>query len=139
MRNTRLGRGLSMKRVQLIEAMVYEGLTRQEAAAQVQMTDRAARYAMADRAVMNAYQGALKILRESERPKSFHRLAALRDQDKSLKVSLDASKALAFDDHGGPVINVGVGVNVAIQPGYIVDLSKVGERSRQILLEHQKP
>lgn len=133
-RNTRLGRGLSTKRVLLVEAMVFEGLSRQDAAKKVSMTDRAARYALNDRAVMVAYRQQLQILRESEKPKSVHRLAALRDQEKSLKVSLEASKFLAADEHSGPTINLGVNVNV--QPGYVVDLSRHGEQARQILAEN---
>lgn len=135
LRNTRLGRGLSTKRVLLVEAMVYEGLSRPDAAKQVGMTDRAARYALSDRNVMLAYQNCLQILRESEKPKSIHRLAALRDQNESKKVSLEASKFLATDEHAGQTINVGVSVRV--QPGYIVDVSKHAERSRQILEENR--
>ena len=136
LRNTRLGRGLSAKRVLLVEAMVYDGISRQDAAVKVGMTDRAARYALSDRACMLAYQNCLRILRESEKPKSIHKLAALRDQDKSLKVSLEASKFLAVDEQSGPTIQVGVNVNV--QPGYICDISQHAVRARQILAENRR-
>ena len=135
LRNTRLGRGLSSKRVLLVEAMVFEGLSRQDAAKKVEMTDRAARYALSDRVVMAAYKNCLQILRESEKPKSIHRLAALRDQNKSLKVALDAAKTLGADETGGTSIQIGLAVNV--QPGYICDISQHGVRARQILAENR--
>lgn len=134
LRNTRLGHGLSSKRVALVEAMVYEGLSRQDAAKKVQMTDRAARYALSNSYCMAAYQRCLQILRESEKPRAIHKLAKLRDQVKSLKVSLEASKFLAVDDHGGPTIQIGLAVNVA--PGYICDISEHAEAARRILREN---
>lgn len=134
-RNTRLGPGLSSKRILLIEEMIFNGLSRKDAAQKVGMTDRAARYALSDRVVMSAYRNSLQILRESEKPKSIHRLAELRDQSESLKVSLDAAKTLAIEEQRGPTIQLGVNVNV--QPGYIVDLSKVAERSRKLLEENR--
>lgn len=130
-RNTRLGPGLSSKRILLVEEMIFNGLSRKDAAQKVGMTDRAARYALGDRVVMAAYRNSLQILRESEKPKSIHRLAELRDQNESLKVSLDAAKTLANEDRSGPTVQVGVNVNV--QPGYIVNLGKHEEKARQLL------
>ena len=136
LRNTRPRSGLSRKRLQLIELMVFEGKTRQESAAEIGMTDRGARFALSNPVVLKEYRTSLQALKESEKPRSVHRLAALRDQNESLKVALDASKFLASDEPHGPQINLNIGMNIS--PGYVVDVSRHAERARQILLEHQK-
>lgn len=66
-----------------------------------------------------------------EKTKSIHRSAELRDRNESKKVSLEASKFLAVDEHTGPTIAVGVNVNV--QPGHIVNLGRHEEKARQLL------
>ena len=134
LRNTRPRSGLSKKRLMLVESMVFSGKNRQEAAAEVGLSDRAARYALSNPAVMKEYRTGLQILRESEKPKSVHRLTELRDQSESLKVALDASKFLASDEPNGPAIHVGLNVN--IQPGYVVDISRHAEAARRILREN---
>lgn len=133
-RNIRLGKGLSKRRLQLIEEMVFNGLTRQNAAEKIGLSDRGARYALSEPVVMAEYRKSLQVLRESEKPRSIHKLAELRDQNRSLKVSLEASRTLAADAPNGPTINVGLNVNV--QPGYICDISQHAVRARQILQEN---
>ena len=80
---------------------------------------------------MTAYQRCLKILRESEKPKSIRRLTELRDQNESKKVALEASKFLATDEQNGP--GIALTLNVDVQPGYIIDVSRHAEKAKQIL------
>jgi hypothetical protein len=120
-----------------IEAMVWQGLDRPQAAASVNMTDNGLYRALKNPEALKYYQNECEVLRSGQRHKNLHRAIALRDQNESGKVSIDAMKFLENDfSENGPQVRVGVNINV--QPGYIVDLSKVADRSRQ-LLEHGGP
>jgi hypothetical protein len=80
-------------RTALLE-MVEKGSRRAEAAKVAGMTDHSVREAMPKAHVMAFYHAALGILRESERPRTFHRLTALRDQDENKNAAVAAAKAL---------------------------------------------
>jgi hypothetical protein len=131
-REQRMPAGLTARRKKLIDAMVWQGMSRQQAAAAAEMTDRNARIALADGRVLRYFRQQLSALREGARPRAVHRLCALSDQDRSLKVAVDASKALLHEPTG-TIVNVGIGVGVSVKPGYIIDVSRHAEKARALL------
>jgi len=128
----RLPAGLTARRKKLIDAMVWQGMSRQQAAASAEMTDRNARIALADGRVLRYFRQQLSALREGEKPRAVHRLGELRDQDKSLKVAVDASKALLHEP-AGTTVNVGIGVGT-VKPGYIIQISAENAQKARALL-----
>jgi hypothetical protein len=140
--------GVSARRRKLVDLMISEGLRRDDAAKRLGMSTRGARLAWSSLAVRSYFQRERRALRESEIPRSIHKLAELRDSARSEKVSLDAAKTLATEERSGPsnVINIGIGVNT---PGYIVDLGLGGRTdelrdvlrqagsTRNLLIEHE--
>ena len=81
--------------------------------------------------VMGYYRQQFALLRESERPRSLHRMAELREDAKSEKVQLEAAKALAHEPVGSrPSFNI----NLGITPGYVCAIPAAHlERAREIL------
>ena len=132
--NHRLGAGLTRRTRALVEAMVFQGLNVKEDALATKMTARGAYMALRRRGVMAHYQQQLRILRESEKPKSIHRMAELRDQKKSLKVSFEAARELGKEPSGALVDNRSMFVSqVNITPGYVIDISKHSASVQEIL------
>jgi hypothetical protein len=74
--------------------MVWQGARRAEAAKIGGMTDHSLRAALRKPHVKAWYLAELGVLRESERPKTFHRLCDLRDQDENKNAAVAAAKAL---------------------------------------------
>jgi hypothetical protein len=77
-----------------LTAMVWQGARRAEAAKISRMTDHSLRAALRKPHVKAWYLAELGVLRESERPKTFHRLCDLRDQDENKNAAVAAAKAL---------------------------------------------
>ena len=77
-----------------LTAMVWQGARRAEAAKISGMTDHSLRAALRKPHVKAWYLAELGVLRESERPKTFHRLCDLRDQDENRNAAVAAAKAL---------------------------------------------
>jgi hypothetical protein len=77
-----------------LTAMVWQGARRAEAAKISGMTDHSLRAALRKPHVKAWYLAELGVLRESERPKTFHRLTELRDQDENKNAAVAAAKAL---------------------------------------------
>ena len=77
-----------------LTAMVWQGARRAEAAKISGMTDHSLRAALRKSHVKAWYLAELGVLRESERPKTFHRLCDLRDQDENKNAAVAAAKAL---------------------------------------------
>jgi hypothetical protein len=77
-----------------LTAMVWQGARRAEAAKIGGMTDHSLRAALRKPHVKAWYLAELGVLRESERPKTFHRLCDLRDQDENKNAAVAAAKAL---------------------------------------------
>lgn len=112
---------LSTKVKGACERMVFEGLSREEAAKAVGLADTSLRLAFRNPVVLKHYNELIEVLRSGERPKSIHKIADLRDGSKSDRIQLEAAKYLDGGDKRG---DVNVSVNVAnIVPGYIVDVS----------------
>jgi hypothetical protein len=82
--------------------MVWKGSRRAEAAEAAGMTDHSLRSALKKRHVLAFMHSELGALRESERPRTLHRLAALRDQDKNLNAAVNAAKAMEAIPETGP-------------------------------------
>ena len=80
-------------RAALIE-MIWRGSRRADAAQAAGMTDHSLREAMRKPHVKAFYLAELGDLRESERPRTFHRLVELRDQDENRNAAVAAAKTL---------------------------------------------
>src|SRR5262245_9650698 len=126
-----LAPGLTRARLSFLENLVFNGMSRDQAAREANLTPRAGRYIMRDPRCLRVYQAMLAALRASERPKSILKLAELRDQGRSLKVSLDAAKTLAAEPSGAGAINFAIGVN--IRAGYVVDVSRHAAAAHRLL------
>jgi hypothetical protein len=87
------GRVSGKLKVALTE-MIWRGSRRPEAAAIAKMSDHGLREAMRRPHVKQWYLAELALLRENERPRTFHRLCDLRDQDENKAAAVSAAKAL---------------------------------------------
>jgi hypothetical protein len=74
--------------------MVWKGSRRDDAAKANNMSIHGLREALRKPHVKAFYLAELGVLRESERPKTFHRLCSLRDQDENKNAAVAAAKAL---------------------------------------------
>jgi hypothetical protein len=74
--------------------MVWKGSRRDDAAKANNMSIHGLREALRKPHVKAFYLAELGVLRESERPRTFHRLTALRDQDENKNAAVAAAKAL---------------------------------------------
>jgi hypothetical protein len=74
--------------------MVWKGSRRDDAAKANSMSIHGLREALRKPHVKAFYLAELGVLRESERPKTFHRLCSLRDQDENKNAAVAAAKAL---------------------------------------------
>lgn len=132
--NKRLGNGLTKRSRLLVEQMIFHGLSVNQAAQATGMSTRGARMALRRPGVMQFYRSELKLLRESEKPRSILKMAELRDQKKSLKVSFEAAKELGKEPTGALVGNGSMFVgHVNITPGYVIDVSKHSASVEEIL------
>jgi hypothetical protein len=82
-----------------IEAMVWDGLPRKDAAAKAGMTEHGLYKALRKPPVKAAYLAELDVLRTSERARSVFRLTELRDQHDNKMVAFNAAKELAGSAH----------------------------------------
>ena len=74
--------------------MVWKGSRRDDAAKANSMSIHGLREALRKPHVKAFYLGELGVLRDSERPKTFHRLCDLRDQDENKNAAVAAAKVL---------------------------------------------
>lgn len=77
-----------------LEAMVWEGARRNEAAEKAGMTDHSLRSALKKPHVKRHYLAELDVLRTSERARNIHTLAEVRDQKSNQMARVQAVKAL---------------------------------------------
>lgn len=77
-----------------VEAMVWQGLARREAAAAAGMTDQGLYQALRKPLVKALYLSELQVLRDSEKAKSFHTLCDVRDQTENHIARVQAVKAM---------------------------------------------
>jgi hypothetical protein len=97
-------------RAALIE-MIWKGSRRADAG----MTDHSLREALRKPHVKAFYLAELGDLRESERPRTFHRLVELRDQDENRNAAVAAAKTLEAVSDEQQTRSVG-----AEQPGVVI-------------------
>ena len=81
-----------------VEAMVWEGLKRPDAAGRAGMTDHGLRSAMRKGHVLAYYRRELGALREGERARNVHRLVELREQDENRNAAVKAIQVLEMTD-----------------------------------------
>ena len=74
--------------------MVWKGSRRDDAALANRMSVHGLREALKRPHVKAFYLGELGVLRESERPRTFHRLCDLRDQDENRNAAVAAARTL---------------------------------------------
>lgn len=77
-----------------IEAMVFEGLKRSEAAAKAGLTDHALYVALSKPHVKAYYLAQCEVLRTSGRARRLHRLEAMSEQDDNKQAAVNAILAL---------------------------------------------
>ena len=84
-----------------IDAMVWQGLPRAEAATAAGMREHSLYKALRKPPVKAAYLRELDVLRTSERARNFHALLAVRDQTDNQQARVNAVKVLEEQDVGG--------------------------------------
>lgn len=111
-----------------VEAMVFDGCIRREAAEIAGIKDDSLRRCLTKPDVLAYFNECQEVLRTSARPRALHKIIALSEKAGSERVALDASKYLDGMDRGahqiGAQINVQVNNNVTthVTPGYAIDL-----------------
>lgn len=104
-----------------IDAMVYEGLNRKDAAAKAGLKDHALYVALSKAHVKAYYMRQLDVLRTSERARNIHTLAEVRDQTSNQMARVQAVKALEQIDgdevQGGNRVNSLPGLQIVIVQG----------------------
>lgn len=103
-----------------IEAMVWEGARRKEAAQIAGIKDHSLRAALKKPHVLAHYRSELEVLRESERARNLLRLCEIRDQDDNKGAAVKAIQVLDGDKEQR---RTNIAVNV-VMPGIIIDLSE---------------
>lgn len=130
-RNKRKSGGLSRKVKRAIDAMIWQGMSRKEAASHAELADESMRQALLKPQVIQYYNEQLDVLRTGGRATALNRIVSLARKSDSEKVGLDAAKYL--DSNGNsdrPQVNVGVQVNV--RPGYVIRVGTDTEHVQQI-------
>jgi hypothetical protein len=77
-----------------IEAMIWEGSCRQQAAKSAGLKDHSLREALRKPHVKAFYSGQLQVLRTSERARNIHALVRVREQDENKMAVVQAVKTL---------------------------------------------
>lgn len=116
------------KQRKVIEAMVFDGLKRKDAAKLHGMSDEAIRVALTKPHTLAYLNECQEVLRTSLRPRALLRIGKLVDKADSDRVRLDAAKYVDGMDRGahqmGAVqVNVQSNVNLKMTPGYVIDLT----------------
>lgn len=116
--------GLTRRVKAAIDHIVHDAMRREEGAAAVGLTEDALRRALNKRGVRAYYNEQVEVLKADARPGAARRIVSLMEQERSLKVALDAAKYL--DSNGNSDRGGGVTVNVGVQvtPGYVIDLGE---------------
>lgn len=129
-----------------IEAMVHDGLRRDEAAKAAGMNAEVLRRALTKPHVLAYLNEQMEVLRTSARPRALRKMADLLDA-KTERIQFEAAKYLDGMDrpgHAVGAVNVQVNTQVNVEtPGYIIDLTDhptQGRRGQQIdhLAQHER-
>jgi hypothetical protein len=120
-----------------IEAMVFEGKKRKEAAEIAGITDEAMRQALLKPKALAFLNECMEVLRTSARPRALHKMVDLLDA-KTERIQFESAKYLDGMDRpshavGATQINVQVNNTVSVTPGYVIDLTPdTQDEARQI-------
>jgi hypothetical protein len=109
--------------------MVFEGLTRPEAAKSVEMTDHGLREALRKPHVLRYLRECKEVLRTSAGARALRTIEELSDGANSEKVKLEAAIYLDSGQHrrSDGHTNVTVGIGIQVTPGYVIDNSEPAE------------
>lgn len=105
-----------------LDAMLWQGLTRAKAAEHANISEHSLYVALRRPHVKAYYASELQVLRESERARSIHRLAELREQDSNKMVAFNAAKELAGSSDSDPSH-----ANKQSLPGLVVVINGMGD------------
>lgn len=122
--------GLTPRIRRVIDAIVFDGRTRNEAAQDEGITENAAYQALRKPAVLAYWNEQLKVLRSGARARNLHRAFEIRDQDGNLTAAMQALKWLEPQEHQG----VNVSINNTFAPGIVIGGvdPEYAERARQL-------
>jgi predicted DNA-binding protein YlxM (UPF0122 family) len=100
-----------------IDAQVFDGLSRAEAAKAAGLSESAVYQALRKPAVLAYWNEQLKVLREGERARNLQRLGEIRDQNENYGAAVRAIQVL--EGHGDSQ-RPGVSVSINVVPGYVM-------------------
>jgi len=124
---------LSQRVKRAIEAIIFDGKERDEAAALVGLKDTSLRTAFAMPKVRAYHSLCLQVLRDGGRAKGLRKIMDLTDTAKSENVQLQAAKYLDSEGNSDrSQVTVNVGINNA--PGYVIDMGEDAKDVTQIAL-----
>lgn len=123
-----------------IDAMLYEGARRADAAASAGLTDHAVRAALRKPHVLAYYNAGLVVLRESERARNIHRLIEIRDKAENMPavqairdLELTPDQARAGDR--GPRAGWMIDLGARPAPGLVVVVNTIGGEQHRPALD----
>lgn len=131
---------LTPKNKAAIEAMVYEGLKRSEAAELVGLTDHALRTALTKPHVLAYLNDCMEVLRTSGRPRALHTMIELLESknDSTKFKAAEYLDGMNRSSHqvGATQVNVQVNNTVNVTPGYVLDLRPEDGQQIEHLEQH---
>jgi len=119
---------------QAVEHMVFEGMTRRDAAQAVGISDEAMRQALLRPSCLTYMNEQIEVLRTGARPQALNAVITLMEKSSSDRVKLDAAKYIDGMDRtvhtvGASTVNVQVNNNTKVETaGYVIDLSEYGRK-----------
>lgn len=111
--------GLNDSATKLVEAMVWRGLTRSDAARELGLTDDYCYRLLRDPQVMAKFREELATLRTAGDARMLRRLEEIAMQDDNLTAAVNAIKAhlaMGSNKENAPAVNVAV-----LTPGWVID------------------
>lgn len=131
---------LTPKNKAAVEAMVYEGLKRSEAAELVGLTDHALRTALTKPHVLAYLNDCMEVLRTSGRPRALHTMIELLESknDSTKFKAAEYLDGMNRSSHqvGATQVNVQVNNTVNVTPGYVLDLRPDSGQQIEHLEQH---
>lgn len=125
------------KRIRIaIEAQIFEGLGRKEAAEKAGIAEITLYQALRKPVVLAYWNEQLKVLRESTRARNIQRLEEIRDQNANLNAAVQAVKVLEPETGRGPSISIGLNVTA----GYVMappERPQPGEIRQPLIIDHE--
>jgi hypothetical protein len=115
-----------------IEAMVWGGACRADAAKIAGLTDHSLQTALKKPHVKGAYLAELEVLRLSARARAFHRLVELSEQDDNKGAAVAAVRTMVLE--GQDELQRGFGGGAAHAPGLVIQI--IGADPPPKVIEH---